>query len=62
MPQVPIIWVEYYPPSGLLVNKYAHPNPLTPKGPEFPIAVYASKLLHQRPTYRAASSGGFGFL
>ena len=26
MPQMPIIWVKYDPPSGLLVNKYAHAN------------------------------------
>jgi hypothetical protein len=32
LPQVPIIWVKYYAPSALLVNKYAHPiTPLTSK-------------------------------
>ena len=25
---MPIIWVKYNPPSGLLVNKYAHPSTL----------------------------------
>jgi hypothetical protein len=24
LPQVPIVWVKYDPPSGLFVNKYAH--------------------------------------
>jgi hypothetical protein len=28
---VPIIWVKYYPPSGLLVNKYAHPRIRLPR-------------------------------
>jgi hypothetical protein len=23
---MPIIWIKYYPPPGLLVNKYAHPT------------------------------------
>ena len=46
---MPIIWVKYYAPSGLLVEKYAHPStPLTSKEHEYLIAGLRRQLLQQR--------------
>jgi len=46
---VPIIWVKYYAPSGLLVNNYAHPStPLTSKEHQYPIAGLCRQFLQQR--------------
>ena len=49
LPQVPIIWVKCYAPSGLLVNKHAHPStPLKSKEHEYLIAGLCRQLLQQR--------------
>jgi hypothetical protein len=44
---MPIIWVKYYPPSGLLVNKHTHPS-TTLTSQQMNIAVRRLKLRLQR--------------
>jgi hypothetical protein len=60
---VPVIWVKYYPSSGLLMNKYAHPtNLLTSRQPKYLIAGLALVAPEPGETHEGPEFPGLGCL